>query len=283
MIRKPVISGFFITLFGILFISNGVIADTEIFDETYEVSSGSTFEIRNRNGGVKIQGWNSNEIKIHAIKKTQWGGKLENVKIQVSTGDPFKIETIHLVNKPRVSVSYDIKIPVNVGVKTVKNSNGKIVLENTHGDTDVETSNGKIVIEDVVGNIIASTSNGAIEIEEVMGVVSAFTSNGAIDVEKVTGVVELETSNGPIDAEVPDIGDNGLRVRTNNGSIELDLASDLSAGIEAKTSNGDIEVNELELIVKEVSKERLRGKIGNGGKMISCKTSNGSITLSKLK
>ena len=37
MIRKPIISSLCITVFGILFISNVVIADTEIFDETYDI------------------------------------------------------------------------------------------------------------------------------------------------------------------------------------------------------------------------------------------------------
>ena len=283
MTHKSIFSKLFITVLGILFLSNVVNADTESFDETYEVASGSTFEIRNRDGKIEIEGWDGDQVKLHAIKRTRSSGKLENVKIQVSTGTIFKVETIHLVNNPKVSVSYDIRVPFSVNVLSVMTSNGKIVLEKTHGDTEVETSNGKIVIENTVGNINASTSNGAISIRQVKGFISAETSNGAIEVEAVEGVVSLETSNGAINAEVPAIGDNGLRVRTNNGKIELDLAPDLNADIEAKTSNSDIELDEIEIIAKEISRNRLRGRIGQGGKKISCKTSNGSIILGKLK
>jgi len=123
-----------------------VSADTETFDEIYEVGSGTRFEIRNRNGSVNIQGWERSQIKVHATKITQWGGKLENIEIQVSQGADFKIETIHLVKNPRVSVSYDLRVPVNVLVKRVRTSNGKIELEATRGDTKVETSNGRIVL-----------------------------------------------------------------------------------------------------------------------------------------
>ena len=224
MIRKSIFSSLCITAFVTFFIVTLVRADTETFDETYEVNSGTQFEIRNRNGSINIQGWDRSQIKVHATKKTQWGGKLENVKIQVSQGADFKIETIHLIKKPRVSVSYDLRVPVNVVVKLVRTSNGKIELEATHGDTEVETSNGKIEIKDAVGDIDAHTSNGAIEIKDVMGFVSAHTSNGSINVEGTAGVVELETSNGAIETEVPAIGENGLRVRTSNGSIELNLA-----------------------------------------------------------
>jgi len=283
MIRKLIFSSLCVTAFVTFFIIDLVRADTETFDETYEVSSGTRFEIRNRNGSVNIQGWDRSQVKVHATKKTQWGGKLENVKIQVSQGADFKIETIHLIKKPRVSVSYDLRVPVNVVVKLVRTSNGKIELEATHGDTEVETSNGKIEIENAVGNINAHTSNGAIEIKDVMGFVSAHTSNGAINVEGVAGVVELETSNGAIETEVSDIWENGLRVRTSNGSIELNLDSDLNVDVEAKTSNGKVKLDGLEVIAKEISKNTLRGKIGKGGKKISCKTSNGSIILRKLK
>ena len=283
MIRKSIFSSLCITAFVTFFIVSLVSADTETFDETYEVSSGTQFEIRNRNGNVNIQGWDRSQIKVHATKKIHWGGKLENVEIQVSQGSDFKIETIYLVKNPRVSVSYDLRVPVNVVVKLVRTSNGKIELEATHGDTEVETSNGKIEVKDAVGDIDAHTSNGAIEIKDVKGFVSAHTSNGAINVERATGVVELETSNGAIETEVPAIGENGLRVRTSNGTIELNLASDLNVDLEAKTSNGKIKLDDLEVIVKEISKNTLRGKIGEGGKKISCRTSNGRIVLKKLK
>lgn len=265
-----------------LFIGTAI-ADSETFEENYAIAPGSVFEIRNRDGKISIEGWDGDQVIVHAIKETRWGGKLDNVKIQVRPGSSFSIETIHLVSNPKVSVNFDIQVPTSATVERVTTSNGKLTLRRTHGDTTVETSNGKIEIEDVVGNINASTSNGAIEISQVDGFVSAETSNGAIEVEGAKGVVSLETSNGAIKAEVPAIGNSGLRVRTNNGKIKLYLASDLNADIEAKTSNSDIELDEIEVIAKEISRNRLRGKIGEGGKTISCKTSNGKIVLCRLK
>ena len=264
----------FLCITGILnfILVSSVIAVTETFEETYEIASGSVFEIRNRDGKIRIEGWNGGQVKVRAVKESRWGGKLDNVKIQVLPGEHFYIETIHLVDNPKVSVSFDIQVPIDVKIERVITSNGKIVLDRTHGDTTVESSNGKIEIEDAVGNISASTSNGAISINRVKGFVSAETSNGAIEVEGVEGVVSLETSNGAIRADV----------RTNNGKIEINLASDLNADIEAKTSNSNIELDGIEVVAREISRSRLRGKIGEGGKKIICKTSNGAIILGKL-
>lgn len=283
MNNKTIIYYLWFTCLLSLIVVSSVMADSETFDETYKIMPGSVFEIRNRDGKIRVEGWDRDQVKVHAIKTTRWGGKLDNVKIQVRPGKNISVETVHLVNNPKVSVAYDVRVPISVKVERVITSNGKIVLTKTYGDAEVETSNGKIVIDDVVGNISASTSNGAIEISQVKGFVSAETSNGAIDVEGVEGVTSLETSNGAIKAEVPAIGNSGLRVRTNNGKIKLDLASDLNADIEAKTSNSDIELDEIEVIAREISRNRLQGKIGKGGKKISCKTSNGAIVLGRLK
>jgi hypothetical protein len=283
MIRNNFFSSLCIPAFVTFFMVSLVNADTETFDKTYDVSSGTRLEIRNRNGDIDIQGWNRSQIKVHATKKTKWGGKLKNVEIQVSQGADFMIETVDLVKNPRVIVSYDLRVPVNVVVKLVRTANGKIELEAIHGDTKVETSNGKIVIKDTVGDIDAHTSNGPIEVNDVEGFVSAHTNNGAINVKGATGVIELISSNGAIETEVHAIGENGLRVRTNNGAIVLNIISNLNADLEAKTSNGKIKLDGLEVLVKEISKSALHGKIGNGGKKISCKTSNGSILLKKLE
>ena len=171
MIRKTLLSTLYITAFAFFVMVPLVNADTETFKETYDIDSGTRFEIRNRNGSIYIQGWDRHYIDVHATKKTRWGGKLKNVKIQVSQGVDFRIETIHLVKNPRVSVSYNIRVPKMADVQRIQTSNSKIELEGTHGNTEIETSNGKIVIKDVVGDIHANTSNGAIEIQDVRGFV----------------------------------------------------------------------------------------------------------------
>jgi len=282
MFRRTNVSFMFLAVAALLLVPLAN-AETETFDKTYDVSPGIQFEILNRDGSIDITGWDQNRITIHAVKKTRWGGKLENVAIEVLSGADFRVETIHVIKKPKVSVNYDIKVPFNVVVKSVRTSNGAIDLEGTRGDTEISTSNGTIEVEGSEGNVDANTSNGSIEIEDVKGYVSARTSNGSISVEDTTGIVELETSNGTIHAEVREVGEHGTRLRTSNGAIEVEIDSSLNIDLEAKTSNGKITVDDLEVVVKEISKTSLRGKLGDGGKKISCRTSNGAIELKSLK
>ena len=266
-----------------LFTVPAVYAEKEIFDKADDVSPGTRFKILNRNGGIEIAVWDNRQIAIHAVKKTRWGGKLENVAIDVVPGMDFRVETIHVVKNPKVSVRYVIKVPFDVLVKSVRTSNGEIDLNGTRGDAEIGTSNGSIEVEGVQGDIEASTSNGAIEIEDVSGSVIARTSNGAISVERAAGVHALETSNGAIEAEVRGVGGDGARLRTSNGAIELKIDPGLNIELDAKTSNGKITVQGLELMVMEVSKTTLKGRLGAGGKRVTCRTSNGGIELEGLE
>jgi DUF4097 and DUF4098 domain-containing protein YvlB len=233
---------------------------------------------------VEIRQWEESNVKVSAKKKTSRGGKLDNTKIQVTIqDDTMKIETIDLVKNPRVSVTYDVRVPAEVIVNYARTSNGEIELEGTQGDATLETSNGKIEIKDINGDIWAGTSNGKIEIEDVDVVVSAETSNGNIEIIGVTGIKQVETSNGEIEAEIPAIQDDDIRIKTSNGSIKLYLSPDLDADFEMKTSNGRIKLHDLEVVASEISRTRLKGKIGDGGNLITVKTSNGRIDLYQLQ
>jgi len=267
----------------VVFIVPVVNADTETFEKTYDVNPGTRFEIINHDGGIEITGWDQNRIDIHAIKKTRWGGKLKNVAIDVSPGENFRVETIPIVKKPKVSVHYNIKMPYTVIVRHVSTSNGRIELEGTRGNIEVITSNGAIEVDGSEGDIDASTSNGAIELEGVKGFVSAHTSNGAIDVERTAGVIALKTSNGSIEADVLGVRGDGVRLHTSNGAIHLRVDPGLNIDLEAKTSNGKITVEDLEVVVKEITKTSLKGRLGKGGTKVSCRTSNGAIDLKRLK
>jgi len=83
MLKKTIVFSWCLALAALLVVplTN---AETESFDKTYDVSPGTRFEILNRDGGIDITGWNQDQIKIHTVKKTRWGGKLENVAIEVS-------------------------------------------------------------------------------------------------------------------------------------------------------------------------------------------------------
>lgn len=252
-------------------------AVTETFHKTYDVKAGMPLTVSNRNGGITIQVWEKNSVDVVAEKKTRIGGRLEDVEIQVTIGDVIAIESVYLVNNPRVSVNYRINVPAGLVVQNLKTSNGAISLQGTGGDVVADTSNGAIKVVEHRGDVQVETSNGSIELRNIRGIVDAKTSNGSITIADVTGISSAKTSNGSIHAEVAEIAGEALEIKTSNGRVKVFLSPDLNADVEMQTSNGKITMQDVEIMTTEISKTKIQGRIGSGGRMLNVKTSNGAI------
>src|SRR5215467_12370489 len=74
------------------------------FSEKYPLESGGSFELQNVNGTVQVQGWDRNEVEVHAIKTAKNNeSDLDRVSIEVDA-------------KPH-SVSVATRYPQNEGVE----------------------------------------------------------------------------------------------------------------------------------------------------------------------
>ncbi len=272
-----------IVVLALTFSTSMTMAATETFHETYTVEAGTPLTLDNRNGSITINVWEKDTVDVIAKKKTNLGGKLSNVEIQVNIDDTMSIETVYLVKNPRVSVEYAITVPASMPIEQAESSNGAITLEGTTGDVAVRTSNGSIKVRKHAGNVSAHTSNGSIDMKQLTGVVKADTSNGNIDITGASGIEEAETSNGNISVEVAELHADEVTLKTSNGKIKMFLLSELNADLEMRTSNGKISIHDIEIVTRESSKTQFKGRLGNGGKTLTAKTSNGSIEVRALK
>jgi DUF4097 and DUF4098 domain-containing protein YvlB len=252
---------------------------TEEFYETYPAPAGTRVDVDNKSGGdVAITGWNIDYVEVSAVKTTIWGeAELDKVEIQVTSGNTnILIETIVTGKNVRASVDYEIKIPNDSVLSTVRTSNGKAELQGVTGNVTVTASNGGIYVEDLSGRLNATTSNGRIELNGVSGGGELTTSSGGIAVKNSGASVTATTTNGNIEIEdcegdaVLNASNGGISVRTVNGYVT------------AKTSNGPIDITGAAgIAIAETSNNRVKAEIastGPGGTTL--KTANGSIEVS---
>ncbi len=257
---------------------------TEEFDRTVTVEPESGVVVINHNGGVNVNVQEGDTVAVSAVKRSVYGqGELAKARIEVTEGDPLRIETVHTAFNPQVSVDYTIHLPPTVVLQRVESSNGPIDLSGVLvNGTELRTSNGPVRVDGAPGgDIAAASSNGGIEVRGAEGYVTARTSNAPITVEGSGGIAELRTSNGPISAEIPAVrGD--VTVSSSNGAVTLRLAESLDARVVATTSNGRIAASDLPLLLDESSGTRVSGTLGEGGPTITVTTSNGGIELTRL-
>ena len=128
-------------------------------------------------------------------------------------------------------------------------------------------------------NFIGSTVNGEVSGESLQGDAEGHTVNGSVRLS-TTGLAVENTVNGSVNvtmgrADWP----NGASFNTVNGGITLTLPSYFNAELRADTLNGSIESDFPITVTGQVSRRRLHGTIGSGGRELQLKTVNGSIKL----
>lgn len=217
------------------------------FNQSYPLQPGGSFELQNVNGIVDVQGWDRNEVEVHAVKTAkQRESDLDRVSIEVvARPDAVSIATRYPQNEGvEVAVEYTIHVPHCAHVGHIGTVNGTLRISGLDNVEDLHTVNGDIQVFEAGGNIHAHTTNGNVHLEL---------------------------------AHVPDKG--GATAETTNGSLVLAVPPDLQAEVEARCLNGNF-YSELPITMESTQRPReMHGRLGRGGPAIHLRTVNGGIRL----
>jgi DUF4097 and DUF4098 domain-containing protein YvlB len=226
-------------------------AITKDFNQNYPLQPGGTFELQNVNGTVEVQGWDRNEVEVHAVKTAKQGETdLDRVSIEVDARpNAVSITTRYPQNEGvEVAVEYTIHVPHGARVEHIGTVNGTLRISSLENVEDLHTVNGDIEVFEAGGNIHAHTTNGNVHLEL---------------------------------AHAPD--KSGATAETTNGSLVLAVPADLEADLEARCLNGKF-YSELPITVESSQRPReVHGKLGRGGAPIHLRTVNGGIRLIVLR
>jgi DUF4097 and DUF4098 domain-containing protein YvlB len=94
------------------------------------------------------------------------------------------------------------------------------------------------------------------------------------------GPVSASSGNGDLIVRMTELRmDADMEFTTGNGRIELTVPNGLNADIDASTGNGGILTDFPIQVQGRISKTRLRGTIGNGGRRLRLVSGNGEIEI----
>jgi DUF4097 and DUF4098 domain-containing protein YvlB len=158
-------------------------------------------------------------------------------------------------------------------------SGGSIKVDDCVGVIRIETSGGKIEVTGGSGSVNANTSGGSIAVRNFGGDAKVETSGGGLRFENVRGEIRGETSGGSIAATISAPVPGDVRLETSAGRIEINLPADAALNVDAETSLGRV-TSDLPVTVQgRQERDRLRGTINGGGKLLVLRTSAGGISL----
>jgi DUF4097 and DUF4098 domain-containing protein YvlB len=201
-----------------------------------------------RNGGVSIEGWDRNEIRVRAklsVHRLEGadGAELAS-RIEIETDGEIRADgpsSRH--DEPSWSVSFELMVP--------RKSN-----------LSLTTSNGGITIVEVTGEIDFSAKNGGIRLARLGGDVVGATTNGGVSIR-----FDGDTWSG-----------DGLDVVTTNGGVDLEIPEDYSARLAIGTVNGRIR-SDLGPTDRRSDTRSVSATLGDGGPPLRIRTTNGGVTI----
>src|SRR5213593_3487618 len=221
------------------------------FNQSYPLQPGGTFELQNVNGTVEVQGWDRDEVEIHAVKTAkQRESDLDRVSIEVDARpDAISVATRYPQNEGvEVAVEYTVHVPHGARLEHL------------------------------------ATVNGTLRVAGVDAVEDLHTVNGNIEVFEAGGSVHAHTINGNVRLELAHLRDKtGATAETTNGSLVLAVPTDMQADVEARCLNGNFS-SEIPMTMESNQRPReMHGKLGRGGAPIHLRTVNGGIRVVVLR
>lgn len=222
----------------------------EIRELTLEPRNGELEVTARPNGGIRVEAWNGNEVRVEARVTTRARGRVDAEELAADVhivSAPGRLQTDGPRTRGRThwEVSYRIQVPVGTNL-------------------DLSTTNGGIQVSGVQGTVEARTTNGSIRLNDLEGAVRAQSTNGGVEANFSQGArIQRDTE-----------------LRTTNGSVTLTLPEGASARLEASTTNGGI-TTDFPITVQGRVGRSLSGTIGEGGPEIRVRTTNGAIRIRK--
>jgi hypothetical protein len=238
-------------------------AKQEEFHWAGKVAAGAAVEIKGVNGGIVATGATGGGVEVTAIKK---GRKSDPAEV--------KIEVVEHAGGVTICAVY----PSSGGPNECKPGEaGRMSVR----DNDVNVEFRVTVPAGV--RFVGRTVNGGIEASGITADAEAHTVNGGVELD-ATGTARAETVNGGITARLGRTDWAGaLSLKTVNGGIEMTMPAGLSADVKASTVNGDIQTDFPLTVTGRISRRKLEGTIGSGGRLLELSTVNGGIELRKAR
>jgi DUF4097 and DUF4098 domain-containing protein YvlB len=160
----------------------------------------------------------------------------------------------------------------------IKSSDGDLTADGLEADdVELKTSDGDVRVERIQGkSVTLSSSDGDVTAREIRAEkVSVRSSDGDLSIRLSGGELQGRTSDGNIDVWIDN--DTGVDLTTSDGDIVIHAPSDFGAELDLKGE--DVRLGRKIMLEGDISDHRIRGTIGDGGRKVRARTSDGTVSL----
>ena len=245
----------------------------------------STFD-----GSIEVRPWDQPEVLVVIERRAATKEAAEGIDMRIEQdGNRITIAVRHPDHafdwvrggrSARLIVSAPATSDLNA-----RSGDGSVDVEGITGHIELFTGDGSIRGNRLAGELKLATGDGSIRVSEASGTLSAQTGDGSVNVEGALSGVTVRTGDGTVTlvASPGSAATDDWTISTGDGSVTLELPDPFSADLDAHTGDGRISVENLTVsdVTGKMARNRLRGQLGTGGRLLRVRTGDGSNYVEK--
>jgi DUF4097 and DUF4098 domain-containing protein YvlB len=255
----------------------------EHFEQSFPVNpKGSTLEVNNSRGKIRITGSDQAQVTIN-VHKYFMGKEEDRARWMRETTVDFKNQPDRVavtVHYPPTSCEQDcdqeksnyvgyveltIQVPRNTDIK-LEGAKPEISVASLQGDIQITSEKSPIHIQSTTGAIQINTRKDIVKLNDV-------SIRGPLDINIENGKAEIDANN--LDKEV--------NLETRKGSIVVRLPHNAGVNVDFIGGSRSYFYSDFSISGDNESKGAVHGVINQGGANIHMRTEKGSIFLLKMK
>ena len=258
-------------------------------EKKFSVSGTPDLQLTTFDGAIEIRSGEGKNVVVEIEKRGPTPESVERLQIDSSQdGDRIKVEVkkptgdnlFGIGNHMTPSAKLIVTMPKDGNV-VARSGDGSIKVERVHGRLELRTGDGSIHATDVAGQLTLTTGDGSVTVDGAEGALELETGDGGVTVTGKLDVVKAHTGDGSITLrlEPGTVMRDDWSISTGDGGVAIYLPKDFGAELDAHTGDGSIQ-NDLQVTTGgEVSRRTVRGRLGEGGRVLKIRTGDGGIRL----
>lgn len=263
-------------------------------EKHFQVSGVPQVELATFDGSIEVRPWDKPEVQVVVEKHARDKADADTIEVHAEqNGSHVSID----VRQPKGSHAFSLgwhtsrsaKLIVSVPAKSdvaAKSGDGSIDIERVSGHLELRSGDGSIRGRDLGGDLKAHTGDGSIKLENLDGGIDVDTGDGSVTLGGKLTSLRARTGDGSITVHAASGSSTSgdWDVVTGDGSVVVELPDGFSAEVDAHTGDGSIRLQDITLsnVTGQITRNNVKGTLGNGGRAMRLRSGDGSITLRRF-
>jgi len=163
------------------------------------------------------------------------------------------------------------------GITEAKSSGGGVHATRQNGDISLSSSGGGVTLEEANGSVSAHSSGGGVDLKNIHGNVDASSSGGGVNVSGECASVKAKSSGGSVHADIRNLSKE-LNLESSGGGVDALIRNGKNLGLDLDLQSDRVNID-LQNFSGKSEKDRVKGKMNNGGIPVYMHASGGNVNV----